>query len=157
MNILEHILDYIPQQEPFRFVDEIFFADETRIAGSYTFPAESWYYKGHFPDRPVTPGVILTETMAQTGLVAFGIYLMKDKFSSDLPPGEIPAFVFTSSEVDFLKVVLPGEKVLVEAEKIYFRLGKLKVNALMKNSSGETVCKGMLAGMMIPAHKLEKK
>ena len=60
-----------------------------------------------------------------------------------------PAFVFSSSEVIFLKKVLPEEKVFVISEKKYFRFGKLKCQITMKNESGEVVCKGTLSGMII--------
>ena len=69
------ILDLLPQQRPFRFVDEILDVDEQRISGRYTFRPDEFYYAGHFPGRPITPGVILLESMCQVGVVALGIYL----------------------------------------------------------------------------------
>jgi 3-hydroxyacyl-[acyl-carrier-protein] dehydratase len=53
------LLDLLPQQRPFRFVDEIVEVDEQRIVGRYTFREDEWFYAGHFPGRPITPGVIL--------------------------------------------------------------------------------------------------
>jgi 3-hydroxymyristoyl/3-hydroxydecanoyl-(acyl carrier protein) dehydratase len=95
-------------------------------------------------DYPVTPGVILTEAMAQIGLVGLGIFLTKAYESK-----KAQKFVFTSSEVEYLKEVLPGEKVKVVSEKIYFRLGKLKCKVEMWNEKGERVAKGNLAGMIL--------
>ena len=69
------ILELLPQQRPFRFVDEILEVDEQRISGRYTFRPDEFYYAGHFPGRPITPGVILLESMCQVGVVALGIYL----------------------------------------------------------------------------------
>ena len=58
--LLDQILALLPQQRPFRYVDEILEVDEQRIVGRYTFREDEWFYAGHFPGRPVTPGVIWT-------------------------------------------------------------------------------------------------
>ena len=50
--------------------------------------------------------------------------------------------------MEFLKPVFPNEKVIVISEKIYFRFGKLKCKVIMKNESGEEVCRGTIAGMI---------
>ena len=71
----ETILAAVPQQPPFRFIEEIRELDEAGIVGSYRFRREEYFYRGHFPGQPVTPGVILIEAMAQTGVVAQGLYL----------------------------------------------------------------------------------
>ena len=63
--IIDAILAKIPHQSPFRFIDEISYLDDTRIEGNYFLKKNADFYKGHFPGFPVTPGVILTEIMAQ--------------------------------------------------------------------------------------------
>jgi len=55
----QEVLDLIPQQEPFRFVDEILEVDEDHIVAKYRFRPEADFYRGHFPGNPITPGVIL--------------------------------------------------------------------------------------------------
>ena len=67
------ILEHLPYEKPFLFVDALEKISEEGISGYYTFPADSFFYRGHFKDLPVTPGVILTECMAQIGLVCLGI------------------------------------------------------------------------------------
>ncbi|MES2455979.1 MAG: 3-hydroxyacyl-ACP dehydratase FabZ family protein [Bacteroidota bacterium] len=139
----EEILAHLPYSKPFLFVDELLEIDENKAIGTYTFDKELDFYKGHFKDSPVTPGVILTETMAQIGLVCLGIYL------SGSATGGMPGHVMlTSTAIDFMKPVFPGEKVTVEAEKVYFRFKKLKCTVKMINTAGETVCKGTIAGMV---------
>ena len=69
------ILKYLPYSKPFLFVDEILHVDENSVKGTFTFDGQLDFYKGHFIDNPITPGVILIETMAQIGLVSLGIYL----------------------------------------------------------------------------------
>ena len=140
----EEIKTYLPYSEPFLFVDELSAISENGVVGSYTFKTDSYFYKGHFKDFPVTPGVILTETMAQIGVVCLGIYLLKDNLSEL----KKPKIALTSNEIDFLKPVFPGEKVKVTSEKIYFRFGKLKCKVKMENSEGLIVCQGTIAGML---------
>lgn len=140
----EEIIAKLPYQHPFLFVDEVLEVDENGISGSYTFNAAHDFYKGHFKNNPVTPGVILTETMAQIGLVSFGIYLLS---SPENALSEVK-IALTSSEIDFFKPVFPGEKVLVKSVKEYFRFNKLKCKVEMFNENGELVCRGKIAGMM---------
>lgn len=137
------MLEHLPQQPPFRFFDEVIYADAERVWGAYTFQADEYFYAGHFPGQPVTPGVILIECMAQIGLLGLGIQQMLSQGAGYLPP-----FAFSSSEVEFLQPVYPGERVEVEGEKVYFRLGKLKVKVRMWNAEGDLVAKGTLAGLM---------
>jgi 3-hydroxyacyl-[acyl-carrier-protein] dehydratase len=139
----QEIIAQLPYSKPFLFVDEIIQLDENGVEGSYTFDETSDFYKGHFKDFPVTPGVILTEVMAQIGVVCLGIYLLNDTFS------KTTSIALTSTEIEFLKPVFPNEKVSVFSEKIYFRFGKLKCKVIMKNEKGEVVCSGIIAGMII--------
>lgn len=145
VNLLQTIHSLLPYRPPFLFVDEFTELSETGANGFYQYKEDEYFYAGHFPDHPITPGVILTETMAQIGLVGLGMFLIK---AHELQ--EPMAFVFTSSQVDFLKPVYPGEKVFVESEKKYFRLKKLKCEVRMLNESGEVVCQGTMSGMIIP-------
>lgn len=139
----EQIISKLPYSKPFLFVDEIIRIDENGIEGTFTFDENLDFYKGHFNGNPVTPGVILTETMAQIGLVCLGIFLLDDQFNSKTAIG------LTSTEIDFLKPVYPNEKVTIISEKIYFRFGKLKCKVAMKNERGEEVCSGTIAGMIV--------
>lgn len=137
------ILNRLPYASPFLFIDELLFIDENRVEGTYTFDENLDFYKGHFKENPITPGVILTETMAQIGVVCLGIYLLGDSFSKE------SKIALTSSEVNYLKPVFPNEKVWVVAEKVYFRFGKLKCKVKMLNSNKVEVCNGTIAGMLI--------
>lgn len=140
----ETILSLLPYSKPFLFVDELISVDENSVTGSYTFSENLEFYKGHFKDHPVTPGVILTECMAQIGVVCLGIYLLNQENAK-----EILRIAMTSSNVEYLKPVYPGEKVKVVSEKEYFRFNKLRCNVLMFNNKKELVCKGNLAGMIL--------
>jgi len=137
----QEIIYKLPYSKPFLFVDEILFIDENSVEGSFIFKENLDFYKGHFKNNPITPGVILTETMAQIGLVCLGIYLNEGK--------EIKNIGFTSLDVEFLKPVYPNEKVTVISEKVYYRFGKLKCKVKMLNEKNEEVCSGTLAGMIV--------
>lgn len=140
--IEKDILQELPYTKPFLFVDEIFEVEDTHILGGYQFKEDEYFYKGHFKDNPVTPGVILTECMAQIGLACFGIYLLKGEWDE-----QTCGVAMTSNEMNFYKPVFPGEKVIVEANKIYFRFNKLKCNVVMHNSKGVLVAKGIVSGL----------
>jgi 3-hydroxyacyl-[acyl-carrier-protein] dehydratase len=139
----EEIISKLPYSKPFLFVDEIIYIDENGVEGVYSFDENLDFYKGHFKENPITPGVILTEVMAQIGLVCLGIYLLKDTFNKNT------SIALTSTEIEFLKPVFPKEKVTVISEKVYFRFGKLKCKVVMKNEKGEEVCSGIIAGMVV--------
>jgi 3-hydroxyacyl-[acyl-carrier-protein] dehydratase len=138
----QEIIANLPYSKPFLFVDEILHINEKGVVGTYTFDENLEFYKGHFKDNPVTPGVILTEVLAQIGLVCLGIFLVKETFNKEL------SIALTSTNIDFLKAVFPNEKVTVTSEKIYFRFGKLKCKVKMENEKGDEVCSGIIAGMM---------
>lgn len=139
----KEILSKLPYDKPFLFVDELLRVDENGVTGTYFFNENLDFYKGHFKENPVTPGVILTETMAQIGLVCLGVFLL----NKDLNKNNI--ITLTSTEIEFLKPVLPNEKVTVVSEKIYFRFGKLKCRVVMTNEVSEQVCTGTISGMIL--------
>ncbi|WP_159949930.1 3-hydroxyacyl-ACP dehydratase FabZ family protein [Polaribacter septentrionalilitoris] len=139
------IINNLPYQKPFLFVDEILEIDENGVKGTYTYKENEFFYEGHFKDKPITPGVILTETMAQIGVVCLGIFLLKDEIGST----KKPQIALTSNHVDFYLPVLPNEKVTVISEKVYFRFNKLKCEVKMVNTKNELVCRGEISGMII--------
>lgn len=143
----ETILAAVPQQPPFRFIEEIRELDEAGIVGSYRFRREEYFYRGHFPGQPVTPGVILIEAMAQTGVVAQGLYLSLLKSRAALRDLRKITTLFTlAEEVEFLDIVAPGEEIVFRGRTIYFRRGSLKSAVTGERKNGQIVCRGILAG-----------
>jgi len=141
----EQIISSLPYAPPFLFVDALTEISENGVSGNYIFKEEAFFYKGHFKENPITPGVILTETMAQIGVVCLGIYLLQD----EIVLKRKLQIALTSNQTDFYIPVLPNEKVTVISEKEYFRFNKLKCKVKMMNSKNELVCRGTISGMIL--------
>lgn len=141
---LKTIISELPYSPPFLFVDELTSVDENGVSGIFRFSKDSFFYEGHFKNNPVTPGVILTECMAQIGVVCLGIFLLeKDSENKDKKK-----IALSSTEIDFYLPVYPGEEVTVVSKKVYFRFNKLKCDVQMFNADEKLVCKGKIAGMI---------
>jgi 3-hydroxyacyl-[acyl-carrier-protein] dehydratase len=119
MNEIESLL---PHREPFLFVDEIVQADEKKIIARHIFTEKEFFFKGHFPEYPVVPGVILIETMAQSG----GAGLRKLGILGD---GAL-FFLASVDKVKFRRQVRPGDEVRSEVEN-------LRVSPRMVKQSGK--------------------
>lgn len=139
------IIQKLPYEKPFLFVDELLEVNENGSKGTFTFLKNLEFYTGHFKNKPVTPGVILTECCAQIGLVCLGIYLLGNDTNATTDHIQI---AMSGSTMEFLLPVFPQEKVTVTSEKRYFRFHKLKCAVKMHNAQGKLVCKGEIAGMI---------
>jgi 3-hydroxyacyl-[acyl-carrier-protein] dehydratase len=112
----------LPHRPPFVFVDEILSADKERIVARHVFTEKEFFFAGHFPGYPVVPGVILVETMAQSG----GAGLRK----LGVLGGEALFFLATVDKVKFRRQVRPGDEVRSEIEN-------LRVSPRMIKQSGK--------------------
>ena len=119
MNEIENLL---PHREPFLFVDDIEQADEKKIIARHVFTEKEFFFPGHFPGYPVVPGVILVETMAQSG----GAGLRKLGILGD----DALFFLATVDKVKFRRQVRPGDEVRSEIEN-------LRVSPRMIKQSGK--------------------
>ena len=149
MNKYNNIISHLPYKSSFLFIDNISSLDMEGVTGDYTLRRDSFFYEDHFVNNPITPGVIITEIMAQIGLVVLGIHLITCENSDanmDLDNGSFP--LLTATDVSFFKMVLPGEKVIVTSKKQYFRFGKLKCLIEMHNGEAELVAKGIFSGII---------
>ncbi|MCL2243402.1 MAG: 3-hydroxyacyl-ACP dehydratase FabZ [Treponema sp.] len=106
-NEIENLL---PHREPFLFVDEIIEASEEKITAKHIFTENEFFFKGHFPGYPVVPGVVLIETMAQSG----GAGIRKQGIIG----GGNLFFLATIDKVKFRRQVRPGEEVRSEIENL---------------------------------------
>ena len=139
---LNEIIKKLPYSDPFHFVTDLIDVNEDKCVGTYTFKEDEYFYRGHFAGTPLTPGVILTEVMAQIGVVCLGIYLLRNSMNS------FPQIAMTSTQIDFFLPVFPGQTVRVESNKIYFRFNKLKCGVVMLDQAGEIIARGEISGML---------
>lgn len=149
MNMYNNIISHLPYKSSFLFIDNISSLDMDGVTGDYTLRRDSFFYEDHFVNNPITPGVIITEIMAQIGLVVLGIHLITCENSDAdliLDNGSFP--LLTATDISFFKMVLPGEKVIVTSKKQYFRFGKLKCLIEMHNGAAELVAKGIFSGVI---------
>jgi len=107
MNEIESLL---PHRSPFLFVDEIVEASKEKIVAKHIFTEKEFFFAGHFPQYPVVPGVILVETMAQSG----GAGLRK----LGVLGGDSLFFLATVDKVKFRRQVRPGDEVRCEIENL---------------------------------------
>lgn len=111
------LTDVLLHRKPFLFVDEIIEANEKKIIGSYTYKEDEFFFKGHFPNHPVVPGVLQIELMAQVGGAGLA-------YAKILEPGQL--FVLGSVEkAKFRKEVKPNDKCIVEVENL--RVSKIGI------------------------------
>ena len=110
--------DWLPHRPPFLLLDEMLSIEPgLRASGLWTLSGDEWFFPGHFPGRPTTPGVLLLESIAQCGAVAV---LADVKYAGRLP-------LFGGIEhARFRRQVLPGDTVRLECEmtKLSARGGK---------------------------------
>jgi len=143
----EEVLELVPQQAPFRFIDTIYNSvEDNNISCSYTFKHDEDFYKGHFPGNPVTPGVILIEAAAQMSVVAHGIWLVAKDCETKEQISEYTTFFSGIDTAEFLKPVLPGERVTVHGKLLVWKRKRIKHEVTMKNSNGEVVMTCVLGG-----------
>ena len=145
-NTASEILSLIPQKPPFRFVDEIISLHEKHILSAYTFREDEYFYQGHFPGNPVTPGVVLIETMAQSGVVAQGLFLLLENGMAKEKISQITTLFTLADQVEFFQVVRPGQRVLVKGEVVFFRKGTLRSNVVVYHENDTLICRGTITG-----------
>ena len=129
-------IELLPHRPPFLFVDTLIAADETGAVGEYTYTDEkNDFFKGHFPDNPVVPGVVLIESMAQ---VAGAAIVARGVLAADA--GKTATFVLASVEnARFRRLVRPGDKMTTIVENVKVR-PKLGIFNLKGYVEGEIAC-----------------
>ena len=132
----EQILNLLPHRYPFALVDRVVeYIPGKRAVALKNVTINEPQFQGHFPGRPLMPGVLIVEAMAQVG----GLIVTQ---MPDLPKG---LFVFAGIDgVRFRRPVVPGDQLLITCELLSLkrkRFGKVHAIATV---DGERVCSGEL-------------
>lgn len=141
----EDIKSYIPHRPPFLYVDSVReYVKGESIIGIKEFTADEYFFEGHFPDNPIVPGVILMESLAQTGGILVNI-----SFREELQEkGYSNAFLMGLDQCKFRKIVQPGDQV-----ELHVNLEKKRSRILYFNGQvlvGETkIAEGKISASLV--------
>ena len=129
------IEEILPHREPFLLIDEVLELEPgERVVARKRVREDEWYLRGHFPGRPVMPGVLIVEAMAQTGAVAV--------LSEQENRGRIALFAGID-DTRFKRIVEPGDELELECtlEQVRGPVGKGKARATV---DGQLAARGTL-------------
>jgi 3-hydroxyacyl-[acyl-carrier-protein] dehydratase len=131
MSVDPAVLQLIPHRPPFLFVDEIVSASADGLVARRTWRAEEDFYRGHYPGAPITPGVLLCESVFQTA----ALYIARQAQAAGGKPGEGVPLMAKINDVRFRHPVYPGDTVTIEVKKKDALGGFIMLHGTMK--SGE--------------------
>ncbi len=111
---LEAIKAAIPHRDPFLLIDEVVEQTSERIVCKRTFTGEEFWYQGHYPDYPLTPGVLLCEACLQSGAVLLS-KITEEAQGGQGNSGGVPVATRLGN-VQFRDMVRPGDTVKIEVD-----------------------------------------
>jgi len=129
----KEIKKIIPYDDPFLFVDEAEIINENEIVGSFQTKPEQYFFKGHFVDFPIMPGVLVVEALAQLSTI-----LLRKKIGENHKNFHFLAYEVRSCQ--FYKPIFPGDKIKLKAEVLGIypsnektKIARIKSQALVEN------------------------
>lgn len=151
----KQIKEIIPYSEPFLFVDGVEEISENKISGFYQTSKDDYYFKGHFVDFKIMPGVLVVEALAQLSTI-----LLRKKIGENHKNYHFLAYDVRS--VQFFKPIFPGDKIdlRVEVLAIYpipdskTKIARVKSQAFVK---GELKCEARFSVAIVDKEDFSKK
>jgi 3-hydroxyacyl-[acyl-carrier-protein] dehydratase len=108
----EKIKSILPHREPFLFIDEVIDIDGTeKVVAVKNIKDNEGFFEGHFPGKPIMPGVLIIEAMAQTSIILYSI--CKPEIAKTHPN-----YYLGKVKAEFLSPVVPGDKLIVEINSV---------------------------------------
>lgn len=132
---MSQVTDLIPHRPPFLFVDEIVSETAETLTAKRTWRADEDFYKGHYPNAPITPGVLLCEAVFQTG----ALYMARQAQAAGAKPGEGVPLLAKISDVRFRSPVYPGDVIVIEVKKKEVISGFTMMTGSIKKADGTRV------------------
>jgi len=109
---INKIQEILPQRYPFLFIDRVISIDEKegKVTCLKNFTANDYFFTGHFPGKPIVPGVIMIEAMAQASIIGFAA--IKPEVAS-----KHPTYYLGKVEAKFRRAVTVGDQLVIEVKK----------------------------------------
>lgn len=130
---MKTVKEVLPHREPFLFLDEVVDMGEASIVARRTVRADEPQFEGHYPGKPIMPGVLLCETVLQAGA-----YFMASKMGlgSDMEGAPV---VSRMNNVKFKRMVKPGDELEIRAEHKRSMMGAHMMSGSIR-CEGKVVC-----------------
>lgn len=135
MSALDDVKALIPHRPPFLFVDEIVSESAEGLVAKRVWRAEEDFYKGHYPNAPITPGVLLCEAVFQTG----ALYMARQAQAAGAAPGSGVPLLSKINDVRFRTPIYPGDAILIEVKKKDVVAGFTMMAGAIKKADGTRV------------------
>ena len=145
----EQVLELLPHRDPFQFVDCVTrFKNNKMIETEFVTTGDEDFFKGHFPNNPIVPGVIITDALAQTSGLLYGFTKQENLRGTDRENEPPELFFLAAANVKFVTPAFPKEKIVMSAylENVYANLYSYKVEAISKR---KVIQKGTLTLALI--------
>ena len=129
----EEIKKFIPHREPFLFIDQLKDIKKLKCAtGIKTFTLNDDFFKGHFPEQSVVPGVILVETMAQTAAALIAYSIKEETFDKIV-------YLMNIDNAKFRKPVFPNQTIFIKVNALRSKGRVWKFEGLIENDNLEII------------------
>ena len=136
---INKIQEILPQKYPFLFIDRVTNINEKegKVTCLKNISINDYFFSGHFPGKPIMPGVIMLEAMAQASIILFAV--MKPEIAA-----KHPDYFLGKVEVRYKRLVVPGDQLVMEVsvEKMMDKVGIVKIVAKVNN---EVAVEGQLS------------
>ncbi|MGC8778166.1 MAG: 3-hydroxyacyl-ACP dehydratase FabZ [Candidatus Caldatribacteriaceae bacterium] len=136
---VQEIQDILPHRFPFLLVDKVYMAQEGMVTGIKNVTVNEWFFQGHYPGRPIMPGVLILESMAQVGAT---MMMNMEKFRDCIP------YFASLDKVRFRKPVQPGDQLVMEVTLLKMKGGVGKLKGVAK-VNGVVVAEGEIGFSLV--------